>query len=284
MSSLASAIPLTAPWSAEDTAADRYDPPCVMEIFNLKASYIHQMAWLYFGLRIPVRKALRGVSLQVPRTGIMAVVGPSGSGKSTLLRCLEKPKAKGLRISGGPVQYNGQDINAQDARWKIVRGSDDRTSLKIENYHFILDPIHASGIAERKLSDSYSVMKEMLQSVGLWSDNEGWLYRPVEVLSGGQRQRLFVAAAAVVEPDVLLLDEPTRGQDPENAVRIESLIRERAGHSAVVVATHDFNLVRNSDELVHMDNGEIVFHGSMVDVERGNVPAETNNFLSRFRL
>jgi putative ABC transport system ATP-binding protein len=201
--------------------------------------------------------ALRGVSLQVARGEMLAVMGPSGCGKTTLLNCLS-----GLdRVNGGSVVIDGADLSTMSDREKTAYRAK-RMGFIFQTYNLlpVLSavenvelPLVVSGVSAGKARQQ---AMDALERVELADRAGNW---PAQ-LSGGQRQRVTIARALVNDPAIVWADEPTGALDSKTADGImdlmETLNRER-NHTFVIV-THDAGVGRRCHRLVSMSDGEIV--------------------------
>jgi putative ABC transport system ATP-binding protein len=199
--------------------------------------------------------ALRGVSLDVPRGQLTAVMGPSGSGKSTLMHILaglDKP-------TSGQVEIDGRDITSMDDR--------DLTLLRREHIGFIFQffnllPMLTAeenltlplSIAGRKPDEGW--VEELIERVGL---GDRRTHRPSE-LSGGQQQRVAIGRALVSKPTVLFADEPTGNLDSATSEEILALLRDSvaAYGQTTVMVTHDPEAAAIADRVLFLGDGLIV--------------------------
>ncbi|MEA2478928.1 MAG: putative transport system ATP-binding protein [Thermoleophilaceae bacterium] len=199
--------------------------------------------------------ALAGVSLEVPRGQLTAVMGPSGSGKSTLMHVLA-----GLdRPTGGRVAIAGEDITGMgDKQLTLMR----RRHIGFVFQFFNLLPMLTAeenvvlpmSIAGRKPDPEW--VESVIQRVGL-ADRRG--HRPAE-LSGGQQQRVAVARALVSEPTILFADEPTGNLDSATSTEILALLREAvdAYGQTTLMVTHDPRAAATADRVVFIADGRLV--------------------------
>jgi lipoprotein-releasing system ATP-binding protein len=205
----------------------------------------------YDGLQV-----LRGISLDVKESEIMAITGPSGAGKTTLLQIMGSLDSP----DGGSVLYDGTDIfRLGDKRLSHFR------NLNIGfvfQFHQLLPefslqenvalPALIAGVSRRKAMDRAS---ELIEYLGIGSRMS---HRPAE-LSGGERQRAAVARALVNSPRVVLADEPSGSLDSANRAELHKLffdLRRDYGQTFVIV-THDETLASDADRIVHMRDGAI---------------------------
>jgi ABC-2 type transport system ATP-binding protein len=207
------------------------------------------------------RTVLDGVSLDVRAGEIVALLGPNGAGKTTAVEILE-----GYRnADGGAVRVLGEDPRHGGPGLKA------RVGLMLQGGG--LDPRSTPADAVRlyaRFHDGGRDPDELLESVGL-RDVAGTRVRR---LSGGERQRLALALALVGEPEVLMLDEPTAGMDPDARRSTRALIAGlRAGGRAILLTTHDLGDVeRLADRVAILDGGRIVAEGTPGDLAAGAEP------------
>jgi len=201
--------------------------------------------------------ALRGVSLQVERGEMVAVMGPSGCGKTTLLNC-----ASGIdEPTSGHIRIEGTDLATLDDNTKTAYRA--RRMGFIFQFYNLLPVLSAVENVELPLLVSGTPGREAreralasLDRVGLrdWST-----HKPAE-LSGGQRQRVTIARALVNDPAIVWADEPTGDLDSTTADQVMSLMhdlnRER-GHTFVIV-THDPAIAARCNRTIYMQDGAIV--------------------------
>lgn len=211
------------------------------------------------------RLALRDVSLDCRGGAVTAIIGPSGCGKSTLLRCINRlhETAPGTKTSGRvtvgdlDIYASGTDLVALRRRIGMVfqRPTPFPTMSVYEN---VAAGIRASGLALRGVSLADRV-ERALRRTALWSEVVDRLDGSALALSGGQQQRLCLARALAVEPDVLLLDEPTASLDPSATQQIEELLYELRREVTVIIVTHNMQqAARISDVTAFMLEGMVV--------------------------
>tara|TARA_B100000700_G_C15046296_1_gene858118 strand:- start:1974 stop:2681 length:708 start_codon:yes stop_codon:yes gene_type:complete len=201
-------------------------------------------------------QALRGVSVQVAKGEMVAVMGPSGCGKTTLLNCLS-----GIDdVSGGQIVIEGTDINEMSDDVKTIYRAQ-RMGFIFQFYNLLpvlsaLEnvelPLLVSGASPK---DSRKQAMKSLERVGLtdWAT-----HKPAE-LSGGQRQRVTIARALVNDPAIVWADEPTGDLDSKTASDIMDLMQElnREQSQTFVIVTHDSSVAQRCDRTIHMNDGLI---------------------------
>jgi polar amino acid transport system ATP-binding protein len=211
---------------------------------------------------------LAGITIEVQKGEVVALIGPSGSGKSTFLRCVNRLE----RIDSGEISLDGDRMCWMEG--SRLREADERTLASIRRrmgmvfQAFNLFP-HMNVL--RNLTDApMSVLKlprkeaedrarTLLQKVGL-SDKA--LQYPHQ-LSGGQAQRVAIARALAMEPEMLCFDEPTSALDPELTQEVLAVMRDLAKEDmTMVVVTHEMGFARDvADRVILMENGQIVEEG-----------------------
>jgi lipoprotein-releasing system ATP-binding protein len=200
-------------------------------------------------------EVLTGVDLNIYRGETLAVVGASGVGKSTLLHILGTLE----RPSGGQVQWEGEDVFALDDR--SLAAFRNRKVGFVFQFHHLLAEFNAlenvmmpALIARLPQPVARARAEAILVRVGL---KERLTHR-VSTLSGGEQQRVAVARALVLEPEVLLADEPTGNLDPKSGARVQELILElnRERGLTSVIVTHNLEMARTLDRQITLVDGK----------------------------
>ncbi|MFU8886048.1 MAG: phosphate ABC transporter ATP-binding protein [Cyanobacteriota bacterium] len=194
------------------------------------------------------RPAVSGVGLRARRGRILAIVGPSGCGKSTVLACFNRlhdlnPACElrgSIRLDGLEILRPGLDVLALRRRVGLIVQRPNPLPLSIgRNLTF---PLRHHGMGRR--ADRQDAARRALQRVGLWEEVKDRLGRPASELSGGQQQRLCLARALVLEPEVLLLDEPCSALDPLASGVVEALVASLRGSVTILIVTHNLAQAR----------------------------------------
>ena len=216
--------------------------------------------------RFGALEVLKGVSLDMAKGEVVAVIGPSGSGKSTFLRCLNHLET----IDRGRVVIEGETLvssDAQGAAHYVAEPEIRRIVCKMGMVfqHFNLFPhmtvlqnvIEAPMTVKGMRREAIMPRAEaLLRKVGLLDKSASYPSR----LSGGQKQRVAIARALAMEPDIMLFDEPTSALDPELTGEVLRTMRELAEeHMTMLVVTHEMGFAREvASRVVFMDGGEIL--------------------------
>lgn len=230
---------------------------------------------------------LRGVSLEIARGEVVAIIGPSGSGKSTLLRCLNHLET----IDSGSIAIEGETLVSTDAAGRCSYASERdlrrigrKTGMVFQHFNLFphltvlenitLAPVDVLGLA----SDVARTRAEaLLAKVGLKDKAGSYPAR----LSGGQKQRVAIARALAMEPDIMLFDEPTSALDPELTGEVLRTMRQLAEeHMTMLVVTHEMGFAREvAHRVVFMDQGELIEAQRAADFFAHPQHARTRAFL-----
>ncbi|MFW5970161.1 MAG: ABC transporter ATP-binding protein [Halofilum sp. (in: g-proteobacteria)] len=221
--------------------------------------------------------ALRNVNLEVPRGRIVGLVGESGSGKSTLAVATIGLLAGNAEVIGGEILFEGRDILKMSEReLRSIRGR--RAAMIFQDPMTALNPVRSIGTQmvdiqyreEISTAEKRKRAAEMLARVGI-PDAESRLEAYPHQFSGGMRQRICIAMALLVEPALLLADEPTTALDATLEVQIIQLLRtlqQEIGCSILFVSHHLGTVAELCDDAVVMYAGEVVERGPIAEVFR----------------
>ena len=210
--------------------------------------------------------ALKNINMRIPEKEITAFIGPSGCGKSTLLKSLNRMNdlIEGCRITGR-VLLDNDDIYANDdvnlLRKRVGMVFQKPNPFPMSVYDNIAFGPRTHGVkGKAKLDD---MVEEALRKAAIWDEVKDRLDKSALSFSGGQQQRVAIARALMMEPQVLLFDEPTAALDPEITAQIVSIIRELAETNITqVIVTHEVEVARKTaSRVVYMENGHIVEQG-----------------------
>jgi phosphate transport system ATP-binding protein len=232
---------------------------------------------------------LQNVNLQFPTNSVTALIGPSGCGKSTFIRTLNRMHEllPGAKLAGEAI-IDGEDIYAPHVDPVNVR-------LKVGMVFQKPNPFPSMSIgdnvlaglrlAKRKESHKQEVMEQALTRAGLWNEVTDRLKLNAGTLSGGQQQRLCIARSLVLNPEVLLMDEPCSALDPGSTRRIEETIKELSERMTIIIVTHNMQqALRVSDFTAFFLSedgkpGEVVENGETVKLFHEPEDQRTNDYV-----
>ncbi len=219
------------------------------------------------GLTVTYNKTVqgvKGVSMPMYNNKVTAFIGPSGCGKTTFLRSLNRmhdllPEAEveGKALLDGEDIYDPR-IDPVVIRRKIGMVFQKPTPFPTRSiYDNVAAGLQLVGIKKKDVLDG--VVERALRDAALWDEVKDRLRSPGGSLSGGQQQRLSIARALAVEPEVILMDEPTSSLDPMSTTKIEELIQELKKQVTIVIVTHNMQQAqRVSDYTAFFYVGELV--------------------------
>ncbi|HOC87866.1 MAG: phosphate ABC transporter ATP-binding protein PstB [Prolixibacteraceae bacterium] len=209
------------------------------------------------------KPAVKGVTADIKRHSITAIMGPSGCGKSTLLRAINRMHDLYPEIvMQGEIRLNGEDVfnmSTTTLRRKIgmvFQRPNPFPTMSV--YANVLAGYQLNGFSLKR-SEKDEIVEKSLMDVGLFDEVRDSLNKKGTFLSGGQQQRLCVARALALKPEVILADEPTSALDPLSTARIEDLFTELKKNYTIVLVTHNMaQAARISDNAMFMYLGELV--------------------------
>jgi len=206
--------------------------------------------------------ALKNIQMHIPEKKVTAFIGPSGCGKSSFLKSLnrmndlvETAKITGEVLLDGEDIYGSMDVNLLRKRVGMVFQKPNPFPMSI--YDNVAYGPRTHGLRNKvKLDD---LVETALRNAAIWDETKDRLKHNALGLSGGQQQRLCIARALAVEPEVLLMDEPTSSLDPISTAKIEELVMELSDKYTIVIVTHNMQqAVRTSGQTAFFLMGEVV--------------------------
>lgn len=192
--------------------------------------------------------AFRGVDLEIPRGGILALIGPSGCGKTSLLSTLNRltDLIPGCRVEGslrlGDLDLLAPGLDTVSLRRRVGMIFQKPNPFPLSIRRNLELPLREHGMKDR--DRRREVVEKVLREVGLWEEVADRLDTSALALSGGQQQRLCIARALALEPEVVLLDEPCSALDPISSGVVEDLIHSLRDRYTVVIVTHNLAQAR----------------------------------------
>jgi len=248
---------------------------------------VESVAFRIQGLKISYGGAtvLHGLDLDIPRNQVTVILGPSGSGKTTLLRTLNRldEDRQGFKRHGC-VLFDGedlfdpdQDVNRLRERIGLVFQKPIMFPASIESN--VLFGVRHLGTSPR--SEWPEIVHRMLSRVALFDEVKDRLGDSALHLSQGQQQRLSIARALAIDPEVLLLDEPTASLDPRSAGIIGDLIQGLTPEKTVILVTHRVSQAEGLGQfLALVERGRLVESGPASQVLDNPADPVTRRFLS----
>jgi len=234
-------------------------------------------------------EVLKGISMQVMKGEVIAIIGPSGSGKSTFLRCLNRLETVDqgqIEIEGEILVQNGPDGKAVYSNENDIARMRRKMGMVFQDFNLfphktVLENLMLAPmlVHQADAGEAESTARVLLEKVGL--SHKAGSY-PFE-LSGGQQQRVAIARALAMNPDIMCFDEPTSALDPELTGEVLQVMKDLAlEHMTMVVVTHEIGFAREvANRVIFMDEGLIVEQGSAEEVLLNPKQERTQAFLGK---
>jgi ABC-type multidrug transport system ATPase subunit len=204
-------------------------------------------------------RALDGVTIDIPR-GMFGLLGPNGAGKSTLMRSIATLQTP----SAGRIRFGDIDVIAEPDRLRRVLGylpQDFGVYPRVSAYDMLDHLATLKGLANR--TERRETVDALLNQVNLWSVRR----KALAGFSGGMRQRFGIAQALIGQPEIVIVDEPTAGLDPEERNRFLNLLAEIGENVVVILSTHIVEDVADlCPSMAIMAAGRIVMQGAPADL------------------
>ena len=207
-------------------------------------------------------KVLDGISLDVEKGDVVAILGPSGSGKTTFLRCLNFLE----RADEGTIVFDGTEADLHTAGRKEIAAIRKKTAFVFQNYNLFLNKTVLRNVtlgltagAGKSRQEADRIAVAALERVGM-ADKLG---NYPSQLSGGQQQRVAIARALATDPEIIYFDEPTSALDPELIGEVLCVMRRLAEEGiTMLVVTHEMEFARSvSSKVVFMEKGRVIEAG-----------------------
>ncbi|HHO81587.1 MAG TPA: phosphate ABC transporter ATP-binding protein [Bacillaceae bacterium] len=231
------------------------------------------------------KQALFGITLDIPKHRITALIGPSGCGKSTFLRLLNRMNDFIPNTSvRGKILFEGEDIydprtDVLALRRRVGMVFQRPNPFPMSIYDNVAYGPRLHGRVSRAELDE--IVERSLRWAALWDEVKDRLHESALSLSGGQQQRLVIARALALHPEVLLLDEPTSALDPISTAKIEELLYELKSRLTIVIVTHNMQqAARISDITAFFLNGYLVEVGPTSEIFQRPKKKETEDYVA----
>ena len=230
-------------------------------------------------------QALRNINLALADRSIAAFIGPSGCGKSTLLRVLNRmyalyPKQRAV----GEVLIGGRDIlgptiDVADLRYRVGMVFQKPTPFPMSVFDNVAFGLKLAG--EVRGSELAGRVESALKDAAIWDEIKDKLHADGRSLSGGQQQRVCIARTLAVQPEVLLLDEPTAALDPISTLKVEETLQALREKYCIVIVTHNLQqAARVSNVTGFMYMGELVEIGPSNEVFTAPKNRRTDDYIT----
>lgn len=224
-------------------------------------------------------KVIKGISFDVQKGEVVAIIGPSGCGKSTLLRCLnmlEKP-------TSGKIILDNEDITGKKVDLNKIR---EKMGMVFQQFNLfphltVLENITVAPLNLKLLTKEEATKKalELLKSIGLEDKKDNY---PNE-LSGGQKQRVAIIRTLMMNPEIILFDEPTSALDPEMVGEVLTLIKTLVDKkNTIIIVSHEMEFIKNcATKVLFLDKGKIAYSGTPQKVFSTKDCPRLTEFLSK---
>ncbi|MCM8771557.1 MAG: phosphate ABC transporter ATP-binding protein PstB [Candidatus Omnitrophica bacterium] len=228
---------------------------------------------------------LKNINLEIFEKKITAIMGPSGCGKTTLIRCINRMHELNKEaFHKGDIFLNDKSIfemNPVFLRRKIgmvFQKPNPFPHLSI--YENVLAGYIINGI-KLKREEKDKIVEDCLKKVALWEEVKDKLYLKGTQLSGGQQQRLCIARSLALNPEIILLDEPTSSLDPKSTVEIENLLEKLKDNVTIIIVTHNISQAsRIADYVAFLYLGELIEYGKSEKIFTAPENPKTEEYLS----
>ena len=231
------------------------------------------------------KQALAGITMQVEKNRVTALIGPSGCGKSTLIRTfnrmndlIDRCRVEGkILVDDEDILRPGADVVA--IRRKVGMVFQKPNPFPKSVYENVAYGPRVHGVRDRKELDR--IVETSLRDAALWEEVKDRLHEPATGLSGGQQQRLCIARCLAVNPEIILMDEPCSALDPIATAKIENLIEILKRNYTVVIVTHNMQqAARVSDFTGFMYLGKLIEFGKTTQIFENPKEELTANYVT----
>lgn len=236
-----------------------------------------------FSVSIGKTQLLKELDFQLVEKQLTCIIGPSGSGKSTLLRSLNRINDDiPTFTTAGQLSYAGQDIYSPEMNPVELRRKIGMVFQKPCVFPQSIADNVLFGLQKKpyRKKDRAELSMQPLKDVHLWEEVAHRLHDQADTLSIGQQQRLCIARTIAIQPDLIMLDEPTSSLDPVSTLAIESLLVELKTQHNILLVTHNIQQARRiADYIIFLCDGQIVEQGTKDDIFNHPKQSQTRNYL-----
>lgn len=230
-------------------------------------------------------EVLKGITGEIKRGEVVAVIGSSGCGKSTLLRCFNRLET----IDNGRLIINGINLSRPTVNYNQLRQLRTQVGMVFQQFNLFphLSVLENMTLAPRKVlgktpKESAQLARLYLDKVGLFDKASAY----PEQLSGGQKQRVAIARSLCMNPQIMLFDEPTSALDPELVGEVLQVMQQLASEGmTMVVVTHEMQFAKEvAHQVIFLDNGIVTEQGPAYEVLTNPQSDRLRIFLSRLQI
>ncbi|MEH2160560.1 MAG: amino acid ABC transporter ATP-binding protein [Nostoc sp.] len=230
-------------------------------------------------------KVLKGITGEINRGEVVAVIGSSGCGKSTLLRCFNRLET----IDNGRLIINGINLSKPTVNYNQLRQLRTQVGMVFQQFNLFphLSVLENMTLAPRKVlgktpKESAQIARLYLEKVGLHDKASAY----PEQLSGGQKQRVAIARSLCMNPQIMLFDEPTSALDPELVGEVLQVMQQLASEGmTMVVVTHEMQFAKEvAHQVIFLDKGIVTEKGSAYELLTNPQSDRLRIFLSRLKV
>jgi arginine/lysine/histidine/glutamine transport system ATP-binding protein len=230
-------------------------------------------------------KVLKGITGEINRGEVVAVIGSSGCGKSTLLRCFNRLET----IDNGRLIINGINLSRPTVNYNQLRQLRTQVGMVFQQFNLFphLSVLENMTLAPRKVlgktpKESAQLARLYLEKVGLHDKASAY----PEQLSGGQKQRVAIARSLCMNPQIMLFDEPTSALDPELVGEVLQVMQQLAAEGmTMVIVTHEMQFAKEvAHQVIFLDKGIVAEKGSAYEVLTNPQSDRLRIFLSRLQV
>lgn len=227
-------------------------------------------------------EVLKGITTEIKKGEVVAIIGPSGSGKSTFLRCMNLMEIP----TGGEIYFKETKINDRNLKDVQVDKLRENIGMVFQQFNLfphltVLENITLAPIKRKKQSpaEAIKIAEKLLATVGLADKRNEYPNN----LSGGQKQRVAIARALAMNPEVMLFDEPTSALDPEMVKEVLLVIQDLVeSDMTIVIVTHEMNFARDvATRVMFIDEGVVVEEGTPDEIFNHPKHDRTKLFLNK---
>ncbi|MFJ7729717.1 phosphate ABC transporter ATP-binding protein PstB [Neobacillus sp. NPDC097160] len=231
------------------------------------------------------KRAVNGISMDIGKNAITALIGPSGCGKSTFLRSVNRMNdlIPGARAQGEilyeDINILSEQINVVALRKEIGMVFQKPNPFPKSIYENITHALKFAGIKNKSKLDQ--IVEESLQKAALWDEVKDRLHKSALSLSGGQQQRLCIARTIAMKPTVMLLDEPSSALDPISNAKVEDLIVDLKKDYSIIIVTHNMQQAsRISDKTAFFLSGDLIEYDDTEKIFTNPSVKKTEEYIS----